>query len=75
MTGVIASQKQKLCSYGHLKTVAERTALDKCIIYNPRSGMGRPVVVGKALAAIVAAAHLDSHSDNDVVWRILNHIG
>ncbi|KAE8316082.1 hypothetical protein BDV41DRAFT_584330 [Aspergillus transmontanensis] len=71
----IASMKQKLCSYNHLMSVAQRTTLDRVIIYNPRSGKGRPIVVGKALAAIIAAAHLDCGRSYQTTWKILKYIG
>ncbi|RAQ42735.1 hypothetical protein AFGD_010019 [Aspergillus flavus] len=71
----IASVKQKLCSYDHLMSVAQRITLDRVIIYNPRSGKGRPIVVGKALAAIIAAAHLDCGRSYQTTWEILEHIG
>ncbi|KAE8340770.1 hypothetical protein BDV24DRAFT_151665 [Aspergillus arachidicola] len=71
----IASMKQKLCSYDHLMSVAQRTMLDRVIIYNPRSGKGRPIVVGKALAAIIAAAHLDCGRSYQTTWEILEYIG
>ncbi|KAB8246770.1 hypothetical protein BDV35DRAFT_380349 [Aspergillus flavus] len=71
----IASLKQKLCSYDHLMSVAQRITLDRVIIYNPRSGKGRPIVVGKALAAIIAAAHLDCGRSYQTTWEILEHIG
>ncbi|KAB8199472.1 hypothetical protein BDV34DRAFT_206706 [Aspergillus parasiticus] len=70
-----ASTKQKLCSYNHLMSVAQRTNLDRVIIYNPRSGKGRPIVVGKALAAIIAAAHLDCGRSYQTTWKILEYIG
>jgi dsRNA-specific ribonuclease len=66
--------KQQLCCYKHLASVAQRTSLDKCIRYNPRSGKGIPTVVGKSLAAIIAAAYLDSGNHSDT-WGVMHYIG
>ncbi|PYH42935.1 uncharacterized protein BP01DRAFT_403803 [Aspergillus saccharolyticus JOP 1030-1] len=66
--------KQQLCCYKHLALVAQRTSIDKCIKYNPRSGKGSPTVVGKSLAAIIAAAYLDSGNHSDT-WGVMHYIG
>ncbi|RAL15893.1 uncharacterized protein BO97DRAFT_362103 [Aspergillus homomorphus CBS 101889] len=70
-----ASLKQQICSYSYLRAVAERTAFDRCIIYNPRSGRGKDVVVGKALAAAIGAAHLDNGKDYERTLKIIHHLG
>ncbi|PYH78047.1 hypothetical protein BO82DRAFT_343412 [Aspergillus uvarum CBS 121591] len=70
-----ASLKQRICSYSHLQEVAERTGFDECIIYNPRSGKGRPVVVGKALAAAIGAAHLDNGWNYERTLSIIHKLG
>jgi hypothetical protein len=72
--GKTAVLKQQLCCYKHLASVAQRTSLDKCIRYNPRSGKGIPTVVGKSLAAIIAAAYLDSGNHSDT-WGVMHYIG
>ncbi|OJJ65743.1 hypothetical protein ASPBRDRAFT_139496 [Aspergillus brasiliensis CBS 101740] len=66
--------KQQLCCYNHLALVAQRTSIDKYIRYNPRSGKGSTTVVGKALAAIIAAAYLDSGNHSDT-WGVMHYIG
>ncbi|RAH43520.1 uncharacterized protein BO95DRAFT_368468 [Aspergillus brunneoviolaceus CBS 621.78] len=70
-----ASLKQRICSYSHLQKVAEHTGFDECIIYNPRSGKGRPVVVGKALAAAIGAAHLDNGWNYERTLNIIYKLG
>jgi dsRNA-specific ribonuclease len=72
--GETAVLKQQLCCYKHLASVAQRTSIDKCIRYNPRSGKGSPTVVGKSLAAIIAAAYLDSGNHSDT-WGVMHYIG
>jgi hypothetical protein len=66
--------KQQLCCYKHLAWVAQRTSIDKCIRYNPRSGKGSPTVLGNSLAAIIAAAYLDSGNHSDT-WGVMHNIG
>ncbi|KAE8374847.1 hypothetical protein BDV26DRAFT_295605 [Aspergillus bertholletiae] len=67
--------KRELCSYDHLVSVAQRTVIDRVIIDNRRPVERNPVVVAKAFAAIIAAAHLDCGGSYPRTWKILKHIG
>ncbi|KAF5859891.1 hypothetical protein ETB97_002250 [Aspergillus alliaceus] len=71
----IAEGKERLCSYAHLASVAQRTAIDRMILYNSRPVEERHITVGKAMAAIIAAAHLDCGGSYPRTWQILEHIG
>ncbi|KAB8214698.1 hypothetical protein BDV33DRAFT_195859 [Aspergillus novoparasiticus] len=71
----IAAGKEKLCSYAHLVSVAQRTAIDRMILYNSQAGEERHITVGKTMAAIIAAAHLDCGGSHRRTWQILENIG
>ncbi|KAE8311330.1 hypothetical protein BDV41DRAFT_589820 [Aspergillus transmontanensis] len=73
--GDIAAGNEKLCSYAHLVSVAQRTAIDRMIPYNSQAGEERHITVGKTMAAIIAAAHLDCGGSHRRTWQILENIG
>ncbi|KAE8141225.1 hypothetical protein BDV38DRAFT_296745 [Aspergillus pseudotamarii] len=73
--GYIAERKDKLCTYAHLASVAQRTTIDRMIVYNPQFVEEGHIIVGKALAAIIAAAHLDCGRSYLRTWQILEYIG
>ncbi|PIG85583.1 hypothetical protein AARAC_007334 [Aspergillus arachidicola] len=71
----IAAGMEKLCSYAHLVSVAQRTAIDRMIPYNSRAGEESHITVGKTMAAIIAAAHLDCGESCRRTWQVLENIG
>ncbi|KAE8322577.1 hypothetical protein BDV39DRAFT_196581 [Aspergillus sergii] len=71
----VAAGMEKLCSYAHLVSVAQRTAIDRMIPYNSRAGEESHITVGKTMAAIIAAAHLDCGESCRRTWQILENIG
>lgn len=73
--GDIAAGKEKLCTYAHLVSVAQRTAIDRMIPYNSPPGEERHITVGRTMAAIIAAAHLDCGGSHRRTWQILENIG
>ncbi|OGM41159.1 hypothetical protein ABOM_009871 [Aspergillus bombycis] len=74
-TSDIAAAKERLCSYAHLSSVAQRIAIDRIIPYNSQSSEERHTIVGKSMAAFIAAAHLDCGRSYPRTWKILEHIG
>ncbi|KAL2818254.1 hypothetical protein BDW59DRAFT_175227 [Aspergillus cavernicola] len=66
--------KQRLCSYEHRVHVAQRTTIDKYVIYNTKPGGRSPKVAAKALSAIIAAVYLDCGS-HQTTWERMQHIG
>ncbi|KAE8422782.1 hypothetical protein BDV36DRAFT_309793 [Aspergillus pseudocaelatus] len=71
----VAERKDKLCTYAHLAYVAQRTTLDRMIVSNPRPVEEGHIIVGKALAAIIACAHLDCERSYPRTLQILEYIG
>ncbi|KAB8259235.1 hypothetical protein BDV32DRAFT_138965 [Aspergillus pseudonomiae] len=71
----IVAVKERLCSYAHLSSVAQRIAIDRIVPYDSQSSEERHTIVGKTMAAFIAAAHLDFGGSYPRTWQILVHIG
>ena len=56
----IANLRQQFAKKDHYVAAAKRTGIDRCIKYDQRPGAESPVVLRKALNAIIAAVFLDT---------------
>ena len=67
--------KVRVTSNEHRALIAERTGISRYVRFSEQPGARSASVLAKVLNAIIAAVYLDCGGTNDIVLRMMHHLG